>query len=659
MASLSSPTYWDFDQFQEVRINTGGADVRNQTPGAAVDVVLKSGTNQYHGSLRGLLRQRGIPAQQSVRRAGRVESAARRRRGNRMEQYADYGFEVGGPLVRDRLWAWGSARRDRHPSAHAHRHRRPHHADQPGAQGAGAGHRRPAPRVQPLQRREDQAGTQRRADATGRDDLEPGGQRGRPCLPARPPGPGATWSSPPRRPSTTGASSSRRAAVSTRTSTATSTVSTTTPIWTSARGGPSRCSTSTPTTSAATTSCGSASTGGGTGSGRDTVWPGSGTLSIHLPSYPDNGLMLPIIFGDSVVNGEGRYLSFYASDRISLDRLTVDVGLRFDRSAASLAAGEPAGEPAGAGRAARPDFRPSEQHARLRHRRPRASGVELRARRGSPTRSCAPATGSSPSQLPAGASGIPRGTGRTTRPSTTWPSISNGDGVTQRDELLLDNGIVFADGFDPANPTSTESVNQVASDLSSPRTHELIFGLDRELPIPNSALTASVTWRRVHQLHVDGRSSGSPPPTTAWWTPSARCCLTPPRRRGSVSQDVYAPLPGVALPPGGGREERNREGLSPGLLGLGDQLHQTAEQPLDGPHRLLLQRSSGVLHGSGVGHRRSDAHAHEPEAERRPGHHQRGRQREVGLLLREPAGSSSSPTGCTRRRSASTSPPTC
>ena len=29
---------------------------------------------------------------------------------------------------------------------------------------------------------------------------------------------------------------------------------------------------------------------------------------------------------------------------------------------------------------------------------------------------------------------------------------------------------------------------------------------------------------------------------------------------GSVSQDVYAPLPGVALPPGGGREERNRGG---------------------------------------------------------------------------------------------------
>ena len=29
-------------------------------------------------------------------------------KGNRTDQYADYGFELGGPIVKDRLWAWGS-----------------------------------------------------------------------------------------------------------------------------------------------------------------------------------------------------------------------------------------------------------------------------------------------------------------------------------------------------------------------------------------------------------------------------------------------------------------------------------------------------------------------------------------------------------------------
>ena len=107
MASLSSPTYWDFDQFQEVRINTGGADVRNQTPGAAVDVVLKSGSNQYHGSGRGYfaneaMQRNNLSPELSESIGGQTG------KGNRMEQYRDYGFEVGGPLIRDRLWAWGS-----------------------------------------------------------------------------------------------------------------------------------------------------------------------------------------------------------------------------------------------------------------------------------------------------------------------------------------------------------------------------------------------------------------------------------------------------------------------------------------------------------------------------------------------------------------------
>jgi hypothetical protein len=29
-------------------------------------------------------------------------------KGNRMDEYTDYGFEVGGPIVKDRLWAWGA-----------------------------------------------------------------------------------------------------------------------------------------------------------------------------------------------------------------------------------------------------------------------------------------------------------------------------------------------------------------------------------------------------------------------------------------------------------------------------------------------------------------------------------------------------------------------
>ena len=59
-------------------------------------------------------------------------------------------------------------------------------------------------------------------------------------------------------------------------------------------------------------------------------------LTIHLDSYPEDGRMLAQIVADAVENSEGRYLSVYGSDRISRDRLTVDVGVRFGRSTSSL-----------------------------------------------------------------------------------------------------------------------------------------------------------------------------------------------------------------------------------------------------------------------------------------------------------------------------------
>jgi len=48
----SSPTYYDFDMFQEMQATTGGADVANVTPGVSLNFVLKSGSNTPRGSAR-------------------------------------------------------------------------------------------------------------------------------------------------------------------------------------------------------------------------------------------------------------------------------------------------------------------------------------------------------------------------------------------------------------------------------------------------------------------------------------------------------------------------------------------------------------------------------------------------------------------------------
>src|SRR5436190_18422190 len=51
-ATGASPTYYDFDAFQEMTVNTGGVDVTQQTGGVGVNLVTKSGTDRFKGSGR-------------------------------------------------------------------------------------------------------------------------------------------------------------------------------------------------------------------------------------------------------------------------------------------------------------------------------------------------------------------------------------------------------------------------------------------------------------------------------------------------------------------------------------------------------------------------------------------------------------------------------
>jgi len=105
MAALgSSPTYYDFDSFEEMNASTGGSDVTSQTPGVQLNLVTKRGTNDIHGSARVLL------AQNQWQSTNLPDEAAAQgfQGGNRIDEVQDYGVEVGGPIIRDRLWLWGA-----------------------------------------------------------------------------------------------------------------------------------------------------------------------------------------------------------------------------------------------------------------------------------------------------------------------------------------------------------------------------------------------------------------------------------------------------------------------------------------------------------------------------------------------------------------------
>ncbi len=115
MAALgSSPSYYDFDAFQEMQITTGGTDSTIATGGVVVNMVTKRGTNQWRGSGRffytpgslesgSSFNNASLPAAQQVANGGPGIVS-----GDLINKVQDFGAELGGPIIKDHLWIWGS-----------------------------------------------------------------------------------------------------------------------------------------------------------------------------------------------------------------------------------------------------------------------------------------------------------------------------------------------------------------------------------------------------------------------------------------------------------------------------------------------------------------------------------------------------------------------
>src|SRR5206468_11167931 len=106
-ATGATPTYWDFDMFQEMNVTTGGSDMTSSTGGVHLSLVLKSGANVSHGSSRIYFEDKAMQGN-NMDQALATALGSPNGKGNRTNQYADYGFEIGGPIVKDHLWGWGS-----------------------------------------------------------------------------------------------------------------------------------------------------------------------------------------------------------------------------------------------------------------------------------------------------------------------------------------------------------------------------------------------------------------------------------------------------------------------------------------------------------------------------------------------------------------------
>lgn len=103
-ATGTSGFYYDFDSFEEFNITTGSTDPRQTTPGVQINMVTKRGSNEIEGSGRYFWTDKEFQADPTIPE----EAIDYLDQVNSIENIADYGLELGGPLWRDHVWLWGA-----------------------------------------------------------------------------------------------------------------------------------------------------------------------------------------------------------------------------------------------------------------------------------------------------------------------------------------------------------------------------------------------------------------------------------------------------------------------------------------------------------------------------------------------------------------------
>jgi hypothetical protein len=113
-AAIASPSYYDFDAFEEINITLGGADVTVQTGGIAINLVTRRGGNRTNLGGRFYLTDKKFQATHTGDSIDAV-LAQMEQRGypdsvgyNTVRGVADYGFNAGGPVIKDKFWWWMS-----------------------------------------------------------------------------------------------------------------------------------------------------------------------------------------------------------------------------------------------------------------------------------------------------------------------------------------------------------------------------------------------------------------------------------------------------------------------------------------------------------------------------------------------------------------------
>ena len=100
--------YYDYGSFDEIQLGSDGKDAQAATPGVQLNAVIKSGGNNLRGHAVFRLRERRPSGQQRRCTSSRALGIGQ---GTRTLKYYDLNGDVGGPIMKDKLWYYVSLRR--------------------------------------------------------------------------------------------------------------------------------------------------------------------------------------------------------------------------------------------------------------------------------------------------------------------------------------------------------------------------------------------------------------------------------------------------------------------------------------------------------------------------------------------------------------------
>jgi hypothetical protein len=107
LSSNSSPAYFNFDSFSEIQVTNGGGDVTVQSSGLSINLVTKSGSNVFKGSVVGTFENDAMQGQNVTKELFDLGSNGFLS-GNPLKKITNASAEFGGPIMKNRLWFWGA-----------------------------------------------------------------------------------------------------------------------------------------------------------------------------------------------------------------------------------------------------------------------------------------------------------------------------------------------------------------------------------------------------------------------------------------------------------------------------------------------------------------------------------------------------------------------